>query len=78
MLGEDCSVGSLHIFPEDTILPGEVSCEFGELSIWSLIELLVQLMACKASTSKVVVQEHKIAEYIEPDLTQGPESAEKD
>lgn len=58
MLGEDCPVGSFHILLEDVILPGEVNFEFEELSIWPLIELLVQLMAYKASTSKVIVQEH--------------------
>lgn len=78
MLGEDCPVRSFYIVMEDLILPGEVNCEFEELSIWPLIELLVQLMAYKANTSKVLVQEHKIAENIETNLTQGPESRERD
>lgn len=60
-----CPVGSFCIFLEDQILPGEVNSEFGELAIWPLIELLVQLVACKTSTSKVMAQEHNIAEYIE-------------
>lgn len=58
MLGEDHPVGFCYIVLEGLSLHGEVNCEFGELSIWPLIELLVQLMACKTSTSKVIVQEH--------------------